>query len=235
MMHRAAPGFSVAWALVAYLAILALQRGFELALSVRNARRARARGAREHGRSHFPAIVLLHVFFPLALVMEVILLGARPTPLAALWLALWLAAQALRYWAMRALGESWNVRIWVRPGAARVTTGPYRFLRHPNYVAVAVELCAAPLFFGAWRTAFLVSVLNLMALRVRIREEERAWAQSGRAPTAGASLPEPAAGTGEPGAPPPSRAKTTEIPLASGRSGKASSHSWPAAGTGTLT
>jgi len=163
----------VGW-LALFLALVIVQRAGELALSARNARRLRARGARESGAGHFPLLVLVHVLFPLGLAGEVLLLGARPGPLAPLWLALWLAAQALRYAAVRALGERWNVRIWVLPGAPLVHSGPYRFLRHPNYVAVAAELLAAPLIFGAWRTALGISLLNLVALRIRIRAENEA-------------------------------------------------------------
>ena len=165
----------VAW-LTAYFVVLAAQRLSELILSARNARRLIARGAREHGRAHFPLIVALHALFPLALVGEVLVNGARPGPLAPLWLGLWLAAQALRYAAMRALGERWNVRVLVLPGAPLERRGPYRWLRHPNYVAVAIEFLAAPLLFGAWRTALMFSVANLAVLRVRIRCEDRALA-----------------------------------------------------------
>jgi methyltransferase len=161
-------------ALGALLAILVLQRLSELWLSARNARRLRARGGVESGARHFPLLVLVHVVFLLSLPVEVLRFGARPGPGWPLWLGLWLGAQGLRYWAITALGDFWNVRIWVVPGAALVRRGPYRFLRHPNYVAVVIELAAVPLLFGAWRTAIAVSVLNLVALGIRIRVEERA-------------------------------------------------------------
>lgn len=158
--------------LALFLAVLAIQRGSELRLSARNTRRLVARGAREYGAGHFPLIVLVHVLFPLGLVAEVVGLHARPGPLWALWLGLWLAAQALRYAAMRALGERWSVRILVLPGEPLVRRGPYRLMRHPNYVAVILELLAAPLMFGAWRTAVAVSLLDLVALGIRVRAEE---------------------------------------------------------------
>ncbi len=170
----APPSPGLSWALAGFLLMVVAQRAAELALSARHARRVRARGAREHGRGHFPLLVLVHVLFPSSLAAEVLWLGARPGPLWPLWAALWLGAQALRYAAIRALGERWNVRIWVVPGAPLVKRGPYRFLRHPNYVAVGVELLAAPLLFGAWRTALAISTLNGLALGVRIRAEERA-------------------------------------------------------------
>lgn len=157
-----------------FLVALAAQRFGELVLSARHERSLQARGGREHGAAHFPWIVGVHVLFPLLLGLEVIALGAHPGPLWPLWLALWLTAQALRYWAVRSLGERWTVKIWVLPGAPLVTGGPYRWLRHPNYVAVVLELIAAPMMFGAWRTAIVITLLNALALRVRIREEEAA-------------------------------------------------------------
>lgn len=160
--------------LVLFLVVLAAQRIGELVHSARNERCLRARGAREHAAGHFPLLVLVHVLFPVLLVGEVLGLGARPGPLWPLWLSVWLAAQALRYAAVRALGERWSVRIWVVPGEPLVRRGPYRFLRHPNYLAVVLELIAAPLAFGAWRTALVVSAIDLVALALRIRAEERA-------------------------------------------------------------
>ncbi len=161
-------------ALAIFLAVIAAQRIGELILSVRNARRVKQRGAFEIGARHFPFIVAVHVVFLVALALEVVVLGARPGVAWPLWLATWIAAQALRYWAIRALGDRWNVRVIVVPGEPPVHSGPYRFLRHPNYVAVGVELIAAALVFGAWRTAIAISILNAIALRIRIRCENRA-------------------------------------------------------------
>lgn len=161
-------------AVVLFAGVVALQRIGELVLSARNARRVRARGAREYGAGHFPFLVFVHVSFLVCLAAEVILLGARPTSWWPAWLALWLGAQLLRYSAIRALGDRWNVRILVVPGEPPVSTGPYRFIRHPNYVAVAIELIAASLLFGAWRTAIVISLLDAAALWVRVRAENAA-------------------------------------------------------------
>jgi methyltransferase len=159
-----------------FLACHVLQRAAELAWSARNIRRLRARGAREYGRGLFPWIVLVHTLFPLGIAYEVFGLGTRPGPLWPLWAALFLGAQGLRYAAMRALGDFWNVRVWVVPGAALVRRGPYRWFRHPNYLAVVIELATAPLIFGAWRTSLGITVLNLIVLALRIRSEEAALA-----------------------------------------------------------
>ena len=96
-------------------------------------------------------------------------------------LALVVAAQALRWWCITTLGPQWNTRVIVVPGAALVERGPYRYLKHPNYVAVVLEFIAIPMMFGAWRTAIATSVANLVLLTIRIRAEERALASAAAA------------------------------------------------------
>jgi methyltransferase len=158
--------------------VVIVQRIVELYVSSVNTRNLRASGAIEHGAGHFPMLVAVHVLYPVALVLEVIFLGSRPGPAWPLWLALWLAAQALRYSAVHALGPRWSVGIWVERGRPLVRTGPYAHMRHPNYCAVVIELLCGPLIFGAWRTALVISILDLIALRVRARAEERAQAEA---------------------------------------------------------
>jgi len=163
------------------LALVALERGVELVLSARNVRLARSRGGVETGQGHYPVMAAFHGAFLSACALEVVLLR-RPFPGAVGWLALAavLAAQALRYWAVATLGWRWNTRIVVVPGAAPVTGGPYRFVRHPNYVAVIAEMLALPLVHGAWLTALVFSVGNAWLLRVRIRAEEHALGEPWR-------------------------------------------------------
>jgi methyltransferase len=173
------PGVVPVLGLALFLAYHAAERGLELVISARNARRLLARGAREYGREHFPALVVMHALFPVALAAEVLALGARPGWLAWVWVALFVTAQLLRMASMRALGEHWTTRVIVLEGAPLVRHGPYRWLRHPNYLAVAIELLSAPLMFGAWRTAVVFTIANAFALRVRIRCEERALAEAG--------------------------------------------------------
>jgi len=159
-----------------FTVLLVAQRLLELKLSARHAALLRAQGAVEYGQAHYPLLVLVHTLLPLGMIAEVAWLGARPGPLWPLWALLLLGAQGLRYAAIRALGTHWSTRVLVVPGAPLVRTGPYRWLKHPNYVAVVVELIAAPMLFGAWRTALAVSLLNAAALTIRIRCEERALA-----------------------------------------------------------
>ena len=157
------------------LALVALERGVELVLSSRNGRLARTRGAVETGQGHYPVMSVFHGAFLVACALEVVLLD-RPFPGVVGWIAfaVVLAAQALRYWAVATLGWRWNTRIVVVPGAAPVTGGPYRFVRHPNYVAIIAEMLALPLVHGAWLTALVFSLGNAWLLRVRIRAEEQA-------------------------------------------------------------
>ncbi len=156
----------------ALFAFLSLQRLLELRLARANERWAREHGAVEYGRGHYPLFFVLHPAWMLATLFEGRAGGRRVS-----WpaLALFVAAQPLRYWVIRTLGRYWNTRILIVPGGARVTGGPFRLLRHPNYAVVALELAAAPLAVGAWRTALAATVLNAALLRwVRIPAEERA-------------------------------------------------------------
>ena len=158
-----------------YMGLLIAERLVELWLSRRNAARAFARGGVETGQAHYRVMVAFHTLFLFACVAEVVLLH-RPFPGVWGWVALGgaLLAQGLRYWAIATLGERWNSRIIVVPGLAPVTGGPYRFLRHPNYVAVVLELLTVPLIHGAWLTAVVFTVGNAVLLFVRIRAEEQA-------------------------------------------------------------
>jgi methyltransferase len=120
-------------------------------------------------------MAIFHALFPLACALEVILLErAFPGAWGVAALSLALGAQALRWWAVTTLGRFWNVRILVHPGGQAITTGPYRFMRHPNYLAVVIEMAAVPLIHGAWITAILFSIGNALLLRLRIPAEERA-------------------------------------------------------------
>ncbi|AFZ67293.1 isoprenylcysteine carboxyl methyltransferase family protein [Deinococcus peraridilitoris] len=149
-----------------------LQRLLELRRARAGERWARAQGAREYGRAHYPLFFLLHGAWLGSLLLE----GRHSRGRVAWpWLVLWLASQGVRYWVMHTLGRLWNTRILIVPGAARVRRGPFRFVKHPNYLAVALELLSAPLSVGALRTAVVFSLLNAaLLLGVRIPAEERA-------------------------------------------------------------
>jgi methyltransferase len=158
-----------------FLALLYLERGVELLVSRRNIRLALAAGGVETGRRHYAVMVAVHAVFPLACAVEVLgLHRAFPGAAGFAALAAALAAQALRWWAVAALGRRWNTRIVHVPGAKPVTSGPYRFMRHPNYLAVMLEAATVPLIHGAWITALVFVAANAALLAVRIPAEERA-------------------------------------------------------------
>lgn len=151
------------------------ERVVELVISRRHAACALARGGVEVGQGHYPPMVVLHTALLGGALLEAWLAGRVFVP-ALGWsmLALVVLAQALRWWCIATLGRSWNTRVIVVPGAPRVRRGPYRFIPHPNYVAVVVEGIALPLVHGAWVTALTFSVLNAWLLTVRVRTEDRA-------------------------------------------------------------
>jgi methyltransferase len=163
-----------------FLALVGAQRLAELAMSERNARWALERGGVELGRGHFTFMKILHGSFLFACAAEVLLLGRPFVPALGVPMGvLALAAQGLRLWTQRSLGPRWNARVIVLPGEPLVEDGPYRWVRHPNYLAVAVEGVAIPLVHCAWITALVFSAVNAALLAVRIRCEERALALHG--------------------------------------------------------
>jgi len=159
----------------ALVGLAAAERLFELRIASRNRQRLLSQGAVEVGAGHYPWMVLLHTAWLVACPLEVWLLGRPFLPvLGAVALAGFLGSMALRYWVIATLGGRWTTRILVLPGSAPVAAGPYRFTRHPNYLAVIVEIAALPLVHSAWLTAVAFSLANALLLRVRIRAEERA-------------------------------------------------------------
>lgn len=160
-------------------ALLVLAVGAERLLELRVARRntawSFARGGREYGTLHYPFMVVLHTGLLVGCVAEVVLAGRPFVPALGFPMLIVLAmTQGLRWWCIRVLGRQWNTRVIVVPGSSRASSGPYRWLRHPNYVAVAVEGIALPLIHTAWLTAAVFTLLNVPLLAIRIRCEEAA-------------------------------------------------------------
>lgn len=157
------------------LLLLALQRLLEVRVSERHASRLLRRGGREHAPDQYQIMKVLHSSWFVAMLLEVILLRRRlQRPLAFVTGLLFALGQTLRYAAIRTLGQRWTARVVTLPGAPPVTDGIYRYVRHPNYLGVILEIAAVPLMHGAYWTAFLYSVANLLLLRARIRAEEEA-------------------------------------------------------------
>ncbi|MYT37567.1 hypothetical protein GTY66_16130 [Streptomyces sp. SID8356] len=165
------------WYTALVLAV-AVERLAELVVARRNTRWSLARGGTEAGSGHYPAMVALHTGLLAGCLAEVHLTG-RPFLPALGWTmaAVTVAAQVLRWWCVTTLGPRWNTRVIVVPGLPPVTEGPYRWLRHPNYAAVAAEGIALPLVHGAWVTAVAFTVLNAALMAVRVRCEDEALAR----------------------------------------------------------
>jgi methyltransferase len=157
--------------------LVALERLAELVTARRNTAWSMARGGVEYGRGHYPVMVLLHTGLLVGCLAESGW-GHRPFLPALGWpmLALALGAQALRWWCISTLGPRWNTKVIVVPGLPPVTGGPYRWLTHPNYLAVVVEGFALPLVHGNWLTATGFTLLNLPLMATRIRCENAALA-----------------------------------------------------------
>jgi len=156
----------------AYLLVyLTLERGIELIVARRNTAALLANGAYERGRRHYPAMVALHASWLIAMWTFGWNHAIQPE-----WLAAFAVLQAARGWVLVTLGRRWTTRIIVVPGEAPVTAGPYRFVRHPNYLVVALELPCASLAVGLGWQAVLFCALNLAMLAWRIRSEDAAWA-----------------------------------------------------------
>jgi methyltransferase len=168
---------------LALIAGVALERLIELLVARRNAAWALARGGLEHGRGHYPYMVALHVLWLAGSIAEPALRAeAFDAARFAAGAGAVVAAQALRWWTIATLGRRWTTRVIVVPGLPLVTGGPFRFLRHPNYLAVALEMAALPLAAGAWVTAIGCSALNALLMAVRIPCEEVALGLRGSRP-----------------------------------------------------
>jgi methyltransferase len=165
-----------------YLLLLAAAGGgrlVEMQVSRRRLRALRARGVEQAPEPYFRWIVLLHAGVLAGAALEALLLKRRPVrPLAIGAVIAALLANGLRWWVIRSLGQHWNVHVVDSLGLGVVTSGPYRWLRHPNYLALIVELEALPLIHSAWLTALIGGVAHALLLRRRIATEEALLLQS---------------------------------------------------------
>ena len=149
---------------------LVVQRLAELAFARRNQRALAARGAIEVGRRHYPALVVLHAGWLMALLGTIDPWTPVSTPL----LVVFILLQSGRLWVLTTLGSRWTTRVMVLPGVQRIRSGPYRYVNHPNYLIVIGEIAVTPMMFGAWTLAVVASVLNLLLLRIRVGVENAA-------------------------------------------------------------
>ena len=159
-------------AVLIVVALVTLQRLGELAYAARNTRHLKQRGALEHGSGHYPLLIALHAAWLAAIVVFV------PPETAIKWLplGLFILLQVVRLWIIATLGPYWTTRIISLPDAPLVRRGPYRLIRHPNYLVIIGEIALLPLVFGAWQIAAIFSILNLAVLGWRRRVEDEALA-----------------------------------------------------------
>lgn len=157
-----------------FLAIIITQRFIELFIAKRNEKWMKANGAIEVGQEHYKYIVLLHFLFFISFLIEVSHYDNNISPIWPAFLALFALTQILRVWCMKSLGRFWNTKILIMPNVAVISSGPYKYIKHPNYLVVALELFIIPLFFQAYITAFTFSLLNTVMMLIRIPSEEKA-------------------------------------------------------------
>ncbi|WP_255822000.1 isoprenylcysteine carboxyl methyltransferase family protein [Domibacillus sp. PGB-M46] len=162
---------SIFWLFILFLCV---QRISELFIAKRNEKWMLSQGAYEAGARHYPFIVALHTLFFISLIAEVTMMEKTLNSNWPMWLTLFLVTQLGRVWTLRSLGPFWNTKIIVLPGAKVVNRGPYRWVRHPNYIIVTLEFIVIPLLFQAYYTAIIFTLLNAWMLSVRIAAEERA-------------------------------------------------------------
>ena len=159
------------------LVLVAIERIIELVISKRNLQWSFAQGGIEFGRSHYKYMVIIHLFLLVGSLIEVWVTKPDLNP-ALSWSAfsLALASQGLRWWCIATLGQRWNTLVVIIPGMPAITSGPYKWFKHPNYVAVVIEGLALPLVGFAWRTALIFSILNFFVLKARLKSENAALA-----------------------------------------------------------
>ena len=155
------------------VAFLIVQRLAELGFAQWNTIRLRAAGGVEFGAAHYPLMFMLHGFWLLGLWVF-----GHDRAVDPFWLAAFIVLQAGRLWAIASLGRRWTTRVIVLPGAAPIARGPYRWLRHPNYLIVILEIAVVPLALGLPGFALLFSLANaaLLAYRIRVENQALAWA-----------------------------------------------------------
>jgi methyltransferase len=156
------------------LGLVAVLRLYELRISKSHQRDMVARGASKIEEPQFRWMVLLHTGMLIGAGCEVLLLHRPFIPvLATGCFMIFLAANAVRWWVIRTLGEHWNVQVMNSTGLGVVTTGPFRYVRHPNYAAVFTEMLVLPLIHTAWITAVIGSAAHVLVLSQRLAMEEK--------------------------------------------------------------
>jgi len=159
---------------IIFITLFIIQRLSELFIARRNEKWLLSQGAIQYGQEHYPFMIALHTLFIVSIIVEYML---RSQPgIDWLFLAIFLVILSFKFWALSSLGKYWNTKIYRIPGVYPVKKGPYKFLKHPNYIEVVCEIAIIPLVFHLYYTAVIFSVLNAVMLTVRIKVENKVWA-----------------------------------------------------------
>ena len=159
-----------------FIIFFILQRLSELYIARGNEKWLLSQGAVQYGQNHYPFIIALHTGFIISIIVEYIL--RNQPPISWLFLAIFIAVLLFKFWALSSLGKYWNTKIYRVPGVYPVKKGPYKFLKHPNYMEVVCEIAIIPLVFHLYYTAIIFTMLNAIMLTVRITVENKVWAGS---------------------------------------------------------
>ncbi|MBP1949610.1 isoprenylcysteine carboxyl methyltransferase family protein [Virgibacillus litoralis] len=161
------------WMWLFIIAVIA-QRLIELSIARRNERWMKDRGGIEKGGKHYKWFIWLHSIFFLSMIFEALLNNNNSTGINYFLITIFLLTQLGRIWCIHTLGKFWNTKIIVLPGVSLIKKGPYKYVKHPNYIIVAIELFVIPLLLGAYLTAFVFPLLHVLLLKIRIPREEKA-------------------------------------------------------------
>ncbi len=158
---------------IIFILFFILQRLSELYIARKNEKWLLEQGAVQYGQSHYPFIVALHTLFIVSIIVEYILRGGPAINW--LFLVIFIIILSFKFWALSSLGKYWNTKIYRIPGVYPVKKGPYKFLKHPNYMEVVCEIAIIPLVFHLYYTAIIFTILNAIMLTVRITAENKVW------------------------------------------------------------
>ncbi|OIQ72949.1 isoprenylcysteine carboxyl methyltransferase (ICMT) family protein [mine drainage metagenome] len=161
---------------IIFITLFIIQRLSELFIARRNEKWLLSQGAIQYGQGHYPFMIALHTMFIVSIIAEYTLRG-HPS-IDWLFLGLFIAVLSFKFWALSSLGKYWNTKIYRIPGVYPVKKGPYKFLKHPNYMEVVCEIAIIPLVFHLYYTAIIFTLLNAVMLWVRIGVENEVWADS---------------------------------------------------------
>jgi methyltransferase len=156
---------------ILFMSFVILLRIGELIISRKNEIWLLKNGAVEYGKKHYPFIVALHVLFILSVFVEYIVRSGQEYNL--FLMIFYFLLIAFKGWVVFSLGKYWNTKIYRIPNVSLIKKGPYRYLKHPNYLVVVFEIAVIPLIFNLYYTAVAFTLLNAIMLTVRIKEENR--------------------------------------------------------------